>query len=285
MLKIENLNKGLGSFKLKNINIELPEGYIMGLIGPNGSGKTTLIKLIMDLVDYDSGDIKIFGKSMKDSPEEIKNKIGFVYDSLNFYPHVTVKDFKNISNYFYKDFNKAKFDEYLTKFSISDKLKIKNLSKGQSAKLMLANALSHNAKLLILDEPTAGLDQVVRKEVLMYLQEFIEEENTSVLICTHNTEELDRIADYITFINKGEVVFTKDKESLREEYKVVRGSREDIQNLDKVIGVNNQKYYSEALVKIDNEEDYKKVRQCIDEDNIKIPNIEEFMYYYTKTFK
>lgn len=285
MLKIENLNKDLGSFKLKNINIELPEGYIMGLIGPNGSGKTTLIKLIMDLVDYDSGDIKIFGKSMKDSPEEIKNKIGFVYDSLNFYPHVTVKDFKNISNYFYKDFNKAKFDEYLTKFSISDKLKIKNLSKGQSAKLMLANALSHNAKLLILDEPTAGLDQVVRKEVLMYLQEFIEEENTSVLICTHNTEELDRIADYITFINKGEVVFTKDKESLREEYKVVRGSREDIQNLDKVIGVNNQKYYSEALVKIDNEEDYKKVRQCIDEDNIKIPNIEEFMYYYTKTFK
>ena len=284
MLKIENLNKDLGSFKLKNINLELPEGYIMGLIGPNGSGKTTLIKIIMGLSDYDSGNIKIFGESMKDSPEGIKNKIGFVYDNLNFYPHVTVKDFKNISNYFYKEFNKAKFDEYLTKFNINEKLKIKNLSKGQSAKLMLANALSHNAKLLILDEPTAGLDPVVRKEVLMYLQEFIEEENTSVLICTHNTEELDRIADYITFINKGEVVFTKDKESLREEYKVIRGSREDIQNLDKVIGINNQKYYSEALVKIDDEEDYKKICQLIDEDNIKIPNIEEFMYYYTKNF-
>ena len=275
MLKIENLNKDLGSFKLKNINIELPEGYIMGLIGPNGSGKTTLIKLIMDLMNYDRGD-------MKDSPEEIKNKIGFVYDSLNFYPHVTVKDFKNISNYFYKDFNKAKFDEYLTKFDINEKLKIKNLSKGQSAKLMLANALSHNAKLLILDEPTAGLDPVVRKEVLMYLQEFIEEEDTSVLICTHNTEDLDRIADYITFINNGEVVFSKDKESLREEYRVIRGSKEDIQALDKIIGINHQKYYSEALIKIEDEDDYKRMIQNIAQENIKIPNIEDFMHYYTR---
>lgn len=282
MLKIENLNKDLGSFKLKNINIELPEGYIMGLIGPNGSGKTTLIKLIMDLMNYDRGDIKIFGKSMKDSPEEIKNKIGFVYDSLNFYPHVTVKDFKNISNYFYKDFNKAKFDEYLTKFDINEKLKIKSLSKGQSAKLMLANALSHNAKLLILDEPTAGLDPVVRKEVLMYLQEFIEEEDTSVLICTHNTEDLDRIADYITFINNGEVVFSKDKESLREEYRVIRGSKEDIQALDKIIGINHQKYYSEALIKIEDEDDYKRMIQNIAQENIKIPNIEDFMHYYTR---
>lgn len=282
MLKIENLNKDLGNFKLKDINLELPQGYIMGLIGPNGSGKTTLIKLIMDLVDYDSGDIKVFGKSMKDSSEEIKNKIGFVYDSLNFYPHVSVKDFKNISNYFYKDFNKAKFDEYLTRFDINPKLKIKNLSKGQSAKLMLANALSHNARLLILDEPTAGLDPVVRKEVLMYLQEFIEEENTSVLICTHNTDELDKIADYITFINKGEVIFSRDKESLREEYRVVRGSKEDLQILDKIIGINHQKYYSEALVKIENEEDYKVILQYVDENNIKTPTIEEFMYYYTK---
>lgn len=282
MLKIKNLNKDLGSFKLKNISLQLPEGYIMGLIGPNGSGKTTLIKLIMGLVDYDIGDIKIFGKNVEDSLEEIKNKIGFVYDSLNFYPHVTVKDFKNISNYFYKDFKKSKFDEYLTKFNINEKLKIENLSKGQSAKLMLANALSHNAKLLILDEPTAGLDPIVRKEVLMYLQEFIEGENTSVLICTHNTEDLDRIADYITFINKGEIVFSKDKESLKEEYRIVRGSKEDLEGLSTMISVNHKKYYSEALIKIDSEESYKAMLKSVGEDNIKIPNIEEFMYYYTK---
>lgn len=285
MLKIENLNKDLGGFKLNNINLELPEGFIMGLIGTNGSGKTTLIKLIMDLMDYDSGDIKIFGKSMKSSPEEIKNKIGFVYDSLNFYPHLSVKDFKNISKSFYKDFDIAKFDDYLTKFDINEKLKIKNLSKGQSAKLMLANALSHKARLLILDEPTAGLDPIVRKEVISHLQEFIEEENTSVLICTHNTDELDRIADYITFINKGEVIFSKDKESLKDGYRVVKGSKEIIELLENIIGVDHQKYYSEALVKINSKLDYIKLMDCIKEEHIKIPMVEDFMHYYTVASK
>ncbi|MGL5329493.1 MAG: ABC transporter ATP-binding protein [Peptostreptococcaceae bacterium] len=285
MLKIENLNKDLVRFKLNNINLELPEGFIMGLIGTNGSGKTTLMKLIMDLMDYDSGDIKIFGKSMKDSPEEIKNKIGFVYDSLNFYPHLSVKDFKNISKSFYKDFEMAKFDEYLTKFDINQKLKIKNLSKGQSAKLMLANALSHKAKLLILDEPTAGLDPIVRKEVINHLQEFIEEENTSVLICTHNTDELDRIADYITLVNKGEVIFSQDKESLKEGYRVVRGSKENIEVLENIVGINHQKYYSEALVRINSKIEYLKVSDCIKEENIKIPTVEDFMYYYTASSK
>ena len=282
IIQTNNLTKQYGEQKsVSAMNLHVKKGRIYGLLGRNGAGKTTTMKMLLGLTKPTSGNIKIFGKSMKDSPEEIKNKIGFVYDSLNFYPHVTIRDFKNISKYFYKDFNKAKFDEYLTKFDINEKLKIKNLSKGQSAKLMLANALSHNAKLLILDEPTAGLDPVVRKEVLMYLQEFIEEEDTSVLICTHNTEELDRIADYITFINNGEVVFSKDKESLREEYRVIRGSKEDIQVLDKIIGINYQKYYSEALIKIEDEDDYKRMIQNIAQENIKIPNIEDFMYYYT----
>ncbi|SCH30665.1 MULTISPECIES: ABC transporter ATP-binding protein [unclassified Romboutsia] len=282
MIKIKNLNKNLGGFKLSNINLELPKGYIMGLVGPNGSGKTTLIKIIMGLIEYDSGEVSIFDKRMDEYPEDIKNKVGFVYDRLNFYPELSVKDFRNISKYLYKEFNQVKFDNYLKKFNINPKVKIKNLSKGQSAKLMLANALSHNAKLLILDEPTSGLDPVVRKEVLTYIQEFIEAEDTSVLICTHNTEELDKVADYITFIDNGEIVLSKDKECLQDEYRVLRASREDLCKIEKVVNINHQKYYSEALVRVDNDEDYKEILKYVDVDNIKVPNIEDFMYYYTK---
>lgn len=182
MLRVKNVSKSFKNFKLKNINLNLEEGFIMGIIGPNGSGKTTLIKMIMGLIQSDSGSISLFGKSIEKNPIDIKNDIGFVYDSLDFYDHLKVKDYKKINSLFYKNFESNKFDYYLDKFNINKNSYIKTLSKGQSSKLMLTNALSHNAKLLILDEPTAGLDPIVRKEFLGYLQEFIEEGNKSVII-------------------------------------------------------------------------------------------------------
>ena len=281
MLKIENLSKGFKNFKLEDVNLTLETGYIMGLIGPNGSGKTTLIKLIMGLIECDSGSISLFNKDIETSPVDIKNYIGFVYDTLDFYEHLKVKDFKQIMSMFYKNFNNEEFDYYLDKFDINKFSYIKTLSKGQSTKLMLANALSHNAKLLILDEPTAGLDPIIRKELLGYLQEFIEDGNTSVIISTHNTEELDKIADYITFIDKGQHVFTKDKESLREGYKIIKGSKEEIESMNtNVIGKKHFRYYSEAMVKIDsNLKDYEELKN-LETDRIKSPNIEEIMYYY-----
>ncbi|MGX4600988.1 ABC transporter ATP-binding protein [Faecalimicrobium sp. JNUCC 81] len=282
MLKIENLSKNLGSFKLENLNINLDEGFIMGIVGPNGSGKTTLMKLIMGLLDADEGNIKIFNKEIKYYPIDIKNNIGFVYDSLDFYPHLKIKDFKKIMELMYEKFDKNKFNNYLSKFNLNEKFTIKHLSKGESVKLMLANALSHDAKLLILDEPTAGLDPIIRKEILGYLQEFIEEGKTSVIISTHNTEELDKIADYITFINRGKQVFTMDKESLIEDYKIVRASREELEKLSKfIIGMKNNKYYSEALIKLDTMEAID-ILKSIEIISIENSVIEDVMYYYVE---
>lgn len=283
MLKVDNVSKEFKYFKIENINVDLEEGFIMGIIGPNGSGKTTLIKMIMGLLDADKGDIKIFDKSIYENPVDIKNDIGFVYDSLDFYDNMKVKDYKKINSIFYKNFDSKLFDTYIDKFDINKSSYIKTLSKGQSAKLMLANSLSHNAKLLILDEPTAGLDPVVRKEVLGYLQEFIENGDKSVIISTHNTEELDKIADYITFINKGKQVFSIDKERLREGYKIIRGSKEQIENMNSnVISKKHFRYFSEALVKIDeNLEHFNEIKD-MNNETIKTPNIEDIMCYYAE---
>lgn len=282
MLKVKNISKNLGSFKLENINLNLEEGFIMGIVGPNGSGKTTLMKLIMGLLDADEGNIKIFDKEIKYYPIDIKNDIGFVYDSLDFYPYLKIKDFKKIMGLMYKKFDKNKFNNYLDKFNLNERLTIKHLSKGESVKLMLANALSHDAKLLILDEPTAGLDPIIRKEILGYLQEFIEEGKTSVIISTHNTEELDKIADYITFINRGKQIFTMDKESLIEDYKIVRASREELEKLSKfIIGMKNNKYYSEALIKLDTMEAID-ILKSIEIISIENSVIEDVMYYYVE---
>lgn len=283
MLRIKNVSKSFKNFKLKNINLNLEEGFIMGIIGPNGSGKTTLIKMIMGLIQSDSGSISLFGKSIEKNPIDIKNDIGFVYDSLDFYDHLKVKDYKKINSLFYKNFESNKFDHYLDKFNINKNSYIKTLSKGQSSKLMLTNALSHNAKLLILDEPTAGLDSIVRKEFLGYLQEFIEEGSKGVIISTHNTEELDKIADYITFINNGEQVFSTDKETLRENYKIINGTKEQIDNMNKnVVGKKHLKHYSEALIKIDESMKHYNEIKDMNNDKIKSPNIEDIMYYYVK---
>lgn len=283
MLKVENISKQFKDFKLDNININLEEGFIMGLIGPSGSGKTTLIKLIMGLLDEDSGSISVFGKSMKENPLDIKNDIGFVYDNLDFYDNMKVKDYKKLNSIFYKTFENKTFDRYLERFEINKNSYINTLSKGQCAKLMLANALSHNAKLLILDEPTSGLDPVVRKEVMRYLQEFIEKGDKSVIISTHNTDELDKIADYVTFINKGELVFSTDKESLREGYKIIKGSREQIERMNtNVISKKHFKYFSEALVKIDESLEHFNDIKDMNNETIKTPNIEDIMCYYVE---
>ncbi|MBE6054961.1 MAG: ABC transporter ATP-binding protein, partial [Clostridium sartagoforme] len=160
MVKVENLSKKRGAFKLENISFELKEGYIMGLVGPNGSGKTTLIKLILGLLSPDEGDIKIFNKNIFEDEVYVKDNIGFVFDNFNFYQHLNIKDYKRILKNSYSKFDKKLFDSYIESFGIRSKSYIGNLSKGESIKVMLAGALSHDAKLIILDEPTAGLDPI-----------------------------------------------------------------------------------------------------------------------------
>lgn len=286
MFKVKNITKKLGKFKLNNINLELKEGEIIGVIGPNGSGKTTLIKIIMGIIDADEGEIELCNETIDNSPVSFKNNIGFVYDSLQFYPHLKVKEFRRIVSLFYSNFDRERFDEYLEKFEIEENIHIKNLSKGQSEKLMLANALSHNAKLLILDEPTAGIDPIVRKEIMQYLKDFVKNGSSSVIISTHNTDNLIRIADYLIFINKGNQIFTIKKDMIEHEYKIIRANKAELEEIkESIVGVKEYKYYSEALLKIGDNLKIKSFLIEIDKHKVKNPTIEELMYYYVNEVK
>ncbi|MDU5107120.1 ABC transporter ATP-binding protein [Clostridium sp.] len=274
MVKVENLCKRRGEFKLEDISLELKEGYIMGLIGPNGSGKTTLIKLILGLLKADEGEIKIFDKDIFEDEIYVKDNIGFVFDNFNFYQHLSIKDYKRILRSSYSKFDEKLFNSYIESFEIKNKSYIGNLSKGEAIKVMLAGALSHDAKLIILDEPTAGLDPLVRKDILKLLQEVIEDGSKSVIISTHITSDLDGIADYITFINKGKLILAEDMEWIRERFRLFRGSRDELENSKlNFISIKKNKYYEEGLFVN---------RKDLVSENISTPTLEDIMYHYIK---
>ena len=229
MLEVKNLSKNFKEgFHLEDISFTLEPGYIMGFIGPNGSGKTTTINLIMNLMKRDSGSVKIFGEDIRENEREIKNRIGFVYDEAHFYEDLTLEQMKKIIAPFYKEWNESLYRDHIDKFELDPRMRIKKLSKGMKTKYSLALALSHNADLIIMDEPTSGLDPIFRKEILDILYDIIQDERKSIFFSTHITTDLEQIADYITFINKGKMVFSKPKDEIMEEFKIVKGDSRNL---------------------------------------------------------
>lgn len=226
VLEIEKLTKYYDDFYLDEVTFALPEGFIMGLIGPNGAGKTTIIKAIMNLVMKNSGSIKVFGKDHQEYEIEIKERIGFVYDNPNYYDHLTLKRIKNIIAPFYKNWDEAKFIELIDLFNLPLNKVLKKFSRGMVMKSAIAIALSHNADLIIMDEPTSGLDPVFRRELLDLLYELLQNEKKSILFSTHITSDLEKIADYITFINNGKIIFSESKDEILDRYGIVKGGKE-----------------------------------------------------------
>ncbi len=254
ILEIKNLCKKYDNFELKNISFKLPKGMIMGLIGENGAGKTTTIKAILNIITSYSGDIKIFGLSNKN--ETIKEDIGIVLDDMFFPEIITPKDINNSMKNIYKNWDSKIFNDYLKKFSLPNK-QIKTFSKGMRKKLEIATSLSHHPKLLILDEPTSGLDPIARDEVTNILQKFIENENCSILLSSHNTTDLEHIADYITFINNGEVILSKTTNELLDKYGIVKCTEKEFKDINTkdYIKYKKTKYGYEILV--ENKKDFK----------------------------
>ena len=249
ILEVNNLRKEFKNFTIDDISFKLEPGYIMGFIGPNGAGKSTTIKLIMNLLKKDGGEIKIFGKDHIKYEKEVKNRIGFVYDENYYYEDLTINSMKNIVASFYSNWDDDKFYQYIKEFDLNPKAKIKTLSKGMKMKFSLAVALSHNADLIIMDEPTSGLDPVFRREILDILYSVIQDDTKSIFFSTHITTDLEKVADYITFINKGKIVFSQAKDDILENYAIVKGGLDILnENIRKeFIGLRETRVGFEAL--------------------------------------
>lgn len=251
VLKVNSLSKTYTDFTLNKISFDLPKGYIMGLIGPNGSGKTTTIKAMLNMITPDSGSVTIFDKNNIEAEQEIKRNVGVVFDSSYFVDEWKMPDVEKAFSLFYPGWDGKKYWSMLSKFRIGREKRVQELSKGMQMKLMLACVLSYDAKLLILDEPTSGLDPVSRDELLEILSGYIEDGEHSVLFSTHITGDLEKIADYITYINLGELVFTGSKEDFVSGYRIVTGDKKFLlPELERrLIGVRIFPTGFEALVK------------------------------------
>ena len=257
-LEVRNLSKSFEGFQLHDITFTLPKGYIMGLIGPNGSGKTTTIKLILNMLKRTSGEVKILGFDNIASEQEAKRNLGVVFDSNYFSDEWKISQVEKSVSAFYENWNTQKFSETLKRFHIQPSKKVKELSKGMQMKLMLACAFSYDAKLLILDEPTSGLDPVSRDELLHILSEYIEDGEHSVLFSTHITGDLERAADYITYISYGELFFSGGKDELIDSFRIVKGGREELsaEMSKKMLGIRNFSTGFEALVKTEDSKQF-----------------------------
>lgn len=250
-LTVKNLSKQFVDFKLDNISFELPRGSVMGLIGSNGSGKTTTIKLILNMLKKNQGKIEILGYDNIKEEQIAKENLGIVFDSNYFVDEWNMKMVEKAMSRFYKTWNHLRFYSYIEQFKIAKSKKVKELSKGMQMKLMLACAFSYDSKLLILDEPTSGLDPVSRDELLEIIEKYVEDGKHSVLFSTHITSDLEKVADYITYINYGELIYSGEKKKLLEEFYVIRNVREEIPIgiRKKLIGVRKTKDGVQALLK------------------------------------
>jgi len=222
-LEVRGLGKRYDRFALADVSFSLPRGYIMGLIGPNGAGKTTTLKLILDLLRRDSGEIRVFGLDPAVHGAEVRSRIGFVHDEPRFYRHLTVAANASLVGRFYRTWEPAAFRRLAGAFGLPVDKRFGALSRGNRTKFALAMALSHKAELVLMDEPTSGLDPVFRRDLLDVLTDLLQDERTSILFSTHITSDLERIADHVTLIQEGRIVFTAAKDEILERWGLVKG--------------------------------------------------------------
>ena len=276
-IEINNLVKQFDNFKLGPINLTIPKGTIVGYIGQNGAGKSTTIKLLLGLLNKDSGEIKILDE-INPSSVGLKDKLGIVFDDLLVPEEMTLIDVEKFCSRVYSKWNKNSFYRFKEKFNLPEKKIIKNYSRGMKMKLSMAVALSHSAELLILDEATSGLDPIVREEILDLLLDFMQDENHTILISSHILSDLEKVADYITFINDGKILFMETKDELKENYGICTLSNEEVASIDEeaIVGRRIHSFGQELLVKknlIPNSIIFQK------------PSIEDIMIYFVKGAK
>ena len=249
-LELKNLTKSFPDFTLSDLNLTVPSGCILGLIGENGAGKSTTIKLILGMLKADSGSITILGSDSAQN-SQLKEEIGVVLDEPGFPECVTPREVGKIMQGIYRSWDEKEYAALLKRFALPEKKKYKDFSRGMKMKLAIAVALSHHPKLLILDEATNGLDPVVRDEVVEMFSEFTRDENHSVLISSHIVSDLEKICDYIAFLHEGRLLILEEKDILRESYGLLHCTAQELNTVDPsaIVGVRTSPYGAEAVVR------------------------------------
>mgnify|MGYP000562870851 FL=1 len=250
-IAIRNLTKRYKDFTLDNISFNVPKGTIMGFVGENGAGKTTTIKAILNLIHTDAGEITVLGYDSKRLPPEVKAKIGVVLDGSNIHDNLTARDTNLIMKNIYPNWDESCFMKYLNRFKLPEKKTIKEFSRGMKMKLSISIALSHNSQLLILDEPTSGLDPMVRDEILDIFLEFIQNEEHTILLSSHIISDIEKIADYVTFIHEGRIVFSESKDNLIYQYGLLHCRKEEVNDIDKayIAGIRESSFGAEVMIR------------------------------------
>jgi ABC-2 type transport system ATP-binding protein len=274
-LAITNLRKEYPSFTLDDVSFKIPTGYIMGFVGENGAGKTTTIKSILNVINRDGGTVTIFGKDLDEHELEIKHDIGYVSGEM-FYPKKKLQDITKVYRKFFSQWDHELYHEYIKKFNLDESKRLDELSKGMGMKYSIALALSHHARLLILDEPTSGLDPVARDSLLEVFQSLVEDGEVSILYSTHITSDLEKCADYITFIQNGKIIESAQKDDLLDNYRLVNGSEKDLPEIkDKLIAYKTNAFGFTGLMKTKELETKGDIRSAK-------PNIEDIIIYFAE---
>ena len=251
LLEVEGLTNRYPGFTLDSVSFRLETGYIMGFIGRNGAGKTTTLKSMLGLVHADAGSVRIDGTEYREDEHLAKQKLGVAFGGVDYYPRARLSDIARVTRRFYEVWDETQYRALLQRFQLDEKKRVRELSQGMKVKFSLVLALSHNAKLLLLDEPTSGLDPVSREELIELLQHIVEDGEHSILFSTHITSDLEKCADYITYIRGGRIAASTDLDSFKSEYRLVRGTRAQLTEplVQKFIGARKNAFGFTALAK------------------------------------
>ncbi len=281
-VEIKNLNKNYTNFSLKNVSLNISSGTIVGLIGENGAGKSTLIQSMLGILKADYDSLKFFNKDFTENEKAIKEEIAVIFDQTHFNLEFTPKFIGTILSKTYQNWDMETYYSYLKTFDLPLKKKLKTFSRGMKMKLEFAIAFSHHAKLMILDEATSGLDPIVRDEILDMIRMFTEEENHTVLMSSHITSDLDKIADYIAYIHDGKLTFMISHDNMNENYGVISGGKDilDTLNEDDIVSYIKEPYSYSILIQ--NRQELQKVFPDLE---IRRPSVEEFMLFHVKGVK
>lgn len=281
-IEISGLRKCYDGFTLDNISFDVPKGSIMGFIGQNGAGKSTTMKAILNIIKTDGGSIKLLGMDHIKDEAQIKECIAAVFDECPFHDSFKAKQINILFRGLYQNWDEKQFFDYLDRFHLPRKKKIGEFSKGMKMKMQIAAALSHKARLLIMDEPTTGLDPVVRNEILDVFREYLNDENNSILLSSHITSDLDKIADCVTFIDNGKLLLTGYKDEILESHGLMKCSKEDYDEIDPgdIISARINEYSVDIMIS-DREKMGKKYSGIL----IEKTNLEEIMLFYVNRSK